>query len=91
MGSYLGVIITALDAQNCFEGCSSSPSSDANGNAGSGEAGETAGMDGDHPGTKGDVSTEKEKNSVAERERLVSAVLPAKSELVSNLFVLHFH
>ncbi|KAK4308023.1 hypothetical protein Pmani_020253 [Petrolisthes manimaculis] len=70
-----------LDAQNCFEGCSSSPSSDANGNAGSGEAGETTGVDGDHTGTKGDISTEKEKNSVAERERLVTSVLPPKSEL----------
>ncbi|XP_042229084.1 zinc transporter foi-like isoform X2 [Homarus americanus] len=82
----------ALDAQNCFEGCSSSPSSDANGNTGNGL--EKTRFGDDEPGsvpedtevTCIEKSIEKEKlaSNAAERERLVTT--PAeKSEMGGEL------
>lgn len=81
-----------LDTQNCFEGCSSSPSSDANGNTGNGL--EKTRFGDDEPAsvpeetevTCIEKSIEKEKlaSIAAERERLVTS--PAeKSEMGGEL------
>lgn len=89
-------LFSALDTQNCFEGCSSSPSSDANGNTGNGLEkakfgdGEPASVPEETEVTCIEKSIEKEKlaSIAAERERLVTS--PAeKSEMVLK-FVLHF-
>lgn len=79
-----------MDAQNCFEGCSSSPSSDANGNTGNGlERGRFGDEDLASPHEETEVSVggmekpaeKKLASHATERERLVTT--PAeKSEMV---------
>lgn len=81
---------SALDAQNCFEGCSSGPGSDANGNTNNGLERPRFGEEEVPPSMPEETevtciekSMEKEKlaSNAAERERLVTT--PAeKSEMV---------
>ena len=84
-------IFTAMDTQNCFEGCSSSPSSDANGNTGNGMERGRLGEDATaspHEETEVTIGMEKpaEKklaSHATERERLVTT--PAEKEMVHVL------
>lgn len=88
---HVSVYLAAMDAQNCFEGCSSSPSSDANGNTGNGlERGRFADEDLASPHEETEVTVgsmekpaeKKLASHATERERLVTT--PAeKSEMVS--------
>ncbi|XP_063843637.1 zinc transporter ZIP10-like isoform X2 [Scylla paramamosain] len=81
----------AMDTQNCFEGCSSSPSSDANGNTGNGLERGRLGEDATaspHEETEVTVGMEKpaEKklaSHATERERLVTT--PAEKEMGGEL------
>ena len=84
-----------MDTQNCFEGCSSSPSSDANGNTGNGlergrlaeEATASPHEETEVPGGGVEKPAERKLASHAtERERLVTT--PAeKSEMASVLIL----
>ncbi|XP_050719882.1 zinc transporter foi-like isoform X2 [Eriocheir sinensis] len=85
--------VLTMDAQNCFEGCSSSPSSDANGNTGNGlERGRFTDEDLASPHEETEVSVgslekpaeKKLASHATERERLVTT--PAeKSEMGGEL------
>ncbi|XP_063843638.1 zinc transporter foi-like isoform X3 [Scylla paramamosain] len=83
--------VLTMDTQNCFEGCSSSPSSDANGNTGNGLERGRLGEDATaspHEETEVTVGMEKpaEKklaSHATERERLVTT--PAEKEMGGEL------